>query len=144
MVKLPPEPPLPPDPPRLRMILAHLERQIAETDVVGMYLRLQRDAVHKELARAEQPPPQRPARPAKGSRFLPSFSPTRARTEYVLQQKPRVDGPEPALVHTAGCTAIEGTTHSIRADEARAALIDPTIEPCQDCRPESVLGMDVA
>ncbi|MEU2875035.1 hypothetical protein [Streptomyces sp. NPDC007070] len=52
MVELPLEPPLPPDPPRLRMILAYLERQIAETDVVGMYLRLQRDAVRKELASA--------------------------------------------------------------------------------------------
>ncbi|MER7226466.1 hypothetical protein [Streptomyces rubradiris] len=40
---------LPPDPPRLRAILAHLDRQVAENDTIGRYLRLQRDAVRRHL-----------------------------------------------------------------------------------------------
>ncbi|MFE4411015.1 DUF6233 domain-containing protein [Streptomyces sp. NPDC056821] len=31
-----------------------------------------------------------------------------------------------------------------RVDEARAALTDPTVEPCGFCRPETELGIDFA
>src|ERR1041384_1991749 len=36
---------LPPDAPRLRAILHHLDQQIADSETVARYLRLQRDAV---------------------------------------------------------------------------------------------------
>ncbi|SEE30908.1 hypothetical protein SAMN04490357_7619 [Streptomyces misionensis] len=49
-------PGLPPDPPCLRAILAHLKRQVAETETIGIYLRLQRDEVRKALARASSAP----------------------------------------------------------------------------------------
>jgi hypothetical protein len=39
---------------------------------------------------------------------------------------------------------IEGTPHRIRADEARAALTDPTVTPCSFCRPDTDLGIDLA
>ncbi|MFJ5898253.1 DUF6233 domain-containing protein [Streptomyces sp. NPDC093064] len=32
----------------------------------------------------------------------------------------------------------------IRVDEARAALTDPTVEPCGFCRPETELSIDFA
>ncbi|MEU9445956.1 DUF6233 domain-containing protein [Streptomyces sp. NPDC048304] len=137
---------LPPDPPRLRAILAYLDRQIAENDTVGRYLRLQHDAVRKALTRAERPapPPRRPSRAVKGGGSLPAFSPAQVRTGYVVQQKRTPTGPEPAFVHLADCSMIEGAPHPIRADEARAALTDPIIEPCAFCRPDTELGVDLA
>lgn len=137
---------LPPDPPRLRAVLAYLDRQIAENDTVGRYLRLQHDAVRKALTRAERPapPPSRPSRPVKGGGSLPAFPPAQVRTGYVVQRKRTTTGPEPALVHLADCSMIEGTPHPIRTDEARAALTDPAIEPCAFCRPDTELGMDLA
>ncbi|MFJ4525897.1 DUF6233 domain-containing protein [Streptomyces sp. NPDC088810] len=133
----------PPDPPRLRAMLAYLDRQIAENDTVGRYLRLQHEAVRKALTRAERPapPPRRPSRSVKG---LPAFRPALVRTGFVVQQKRTPTGPEPALVHLADCSMIEGTPHPVRAGEARAALTEPTIEPCAFCRPDTELGMDLA
>ncbi|MFD8741288.1 hypothetical protein ACFV06_41210, partial [Streptomyces sp. NPDC059618] len=61
---------LPPDPQRLRAILAHLDQQIAHTETIGTYLRLQRDAVQAALDRAEHPPARRPGRRAKGTTGL--------------------------------------------------------------------------
>jgi hypothetical protein len=49
-------PDLPPDPPRLRAILAHLDKQLAENETAGISLRLQRQAVLTALEHAEQPP----------------------------------------------------------------------------------------
>ncbi|MFH9677702.1 DUF6233 domain-containing protein [Streptomyces sp. NPDC017405] len=137
---------LPPDPPRLRAILAHLDRQVAENDTIGRYLRLQRDAVQKALARAEQPSSrrQRPARPVKGAGPLPAFAPAHIRTGFVVQQKRTPAGPEPALIHLADCSMIDGAPHWIRVDEARAALTDPTVAPCTFCRPDTDLGIDLA
>ncbi|MEU0599932.1 DUF6233 domain-containing protein [Streptomyces sp. NPDC006393] len=137
---------LPPDPSRLRAILAHLDRQIAENDTVGRYLRLQYDAVQKALARAEKPalPPRRPSRPVKGGGSLPAFAPAQGRTGYVVQRQRTPTGPDPALIHLADCSMIEGAPHRIRADEARAALTDPTIERCTFCRPDTELGVDLA
>ncbi|MFE5816180.1 DUF6233 domain-containing protein [Streptomyces sp. NPDC056479] len=139
---------LPPDARRLRAILAFIEDRIAENEAVGIYLRLQRDAVRAALAEAEAgaeaegrprpgPPPRR--RPA-----LPSFTPARDAGRpraFVVQQKRTPDGPEPAVIHTDDCTMIEGTAHPIRAHEARVALTDPNLEPCPFCRPDSELGI---
>ncbi|MGW8697685.1 DUF6233 domain-containing protein [Streptomyces eurythermus] len=137
---------LPPDPLRLRAILAHLERQVAENDTVGHYLRLQRDAVRQALARAEQPSPrhQRPARPVKGAGPLPALASTHVGTGFVVQQKRTPTGPEPALIHLSDCSMIEGAPHRIRADEARAALTDPSVTACIFCRPDTDLGIDLA
>ncbi|MYQ48745.1 hypothetical protein GTW40_27555 [Streptomyces sp. SID4985] len=45
---------LPEDVPRRRMILAHVERQIAENETINTYLSLQLAEVRQALARAEQ------------------------------------------------------------------------------------------
>jgi hypothetical protein len=133
---------LPPDPPRLRAILAHLEKQLAENDTVGIYLRLQRDAVQAALAHAEAPPPRKPRLP-KGGANLPPVAQISVRPQFVVQQKRTPQGPEPAIVHAGDCSMIEGTPHRITEHDARVALTDPTIEACGFCRPDSELGMDV-
>lgn len=138
---------LPPDPPRLRAILAHLDQQLADTETIGIYLRLQRQAVQAALARAEQPPPHQPRRPGrlpKGATGLPALPPAHVRPGYVVQQQRTPRGPEPAVIHVGDCTMIEGTPHPIRDHEARVALTDPNIRPCDFCRPDSELGVDVA
>lgn len=147
MSEPPPNPPLPSDPHRLRVILAHLEEKIADNETVATYLRLQRKAVLTALEHAERPPQQQ--RPGSKSRVKgggppPAFAPPMARSAYVVQQKRTPNGPEPAFIHLADCTMIEGTPHPIRADEARAALTDPTIAACAFCRPDTELGIDLA
>ncbi|MEU6068617.1 MULTISPECIES: DUF6233 domain-containing protein [Streptomyces] len=138
---------LPPDAPRLRAILAYLQEQIAQSDTVGTYLRLQRDAVREALARAEgrsAPGSPRPTAAARRPAALPSFAPHRVRrrsTGFVVQQKRTPGGPEPAVIHTDDCTMIEGTPHPIGDHEARVALTDPNIEPCAFCRPDTELGV---
>ena len=138
---------LPPDPRRLRAILAYLEARIAENETVGIYLRLQSEAVRAALARTEERPrsPQsRPTPPQRRQSAPPPFTPSRGAGHpraFVVQQKRTPNGPEPAVIHTDDCTMIEGTTHPIRAHEARVALTDPTIEPCAFCRPDSELGI---
>lgn len=133
---------LPPDPARLRAILAHLEQQLANNDTVGIYLRLQRDAVQVALARAEAPPPRRPRLP-KGGANLGPVAQISVRPQFVVQQKRTPRGPEPAIIHLGDCSMIEGTPHRITEHDARVALTDPTIEACAFCRPDSELGMDV-
>ncbi|UXY28168.1 DUF6233 domain-containing protein [Streptomyces sp. HUAS TT20] len=45
------------------------------------------------------------------------------------------------MIHTDDCTMIEGTPHPIGDHEARVALMDPNIEPCAFCRPDTELGV---
>ncbi|MDT7847229.1 DUF6233 domain-containing protein [Streptomyces justiciae] len=136
---------LPPDSARLRAILEHLDKQIADNETVATYLRLQRDAVQAALARAEPSParPRRSGRLAKGAAPLRSLGIAHAqpRPRFVVQQKRTPRGPEPSIIHVADCTMIEGTPHSITAHDARVALTDPTIEPCGFCRPDTELGI---
>lgn len=139
---------LPDDPPRLRVLLAYLDRQIAETDTVTTYLGLLRAEVQQALARAEGPAPrQRSMRRAKGaSGPLPStglFRPARA-GDYEVQIMRTPDDPSDIVVHVAGCERITGTPRRMRADETRALLVEPGIKPCATCRPETELGIDVA
>ncbi|GHE14280.1 DUF6233 domain-containing protein [Streptomyces alanosinicus] len=153
MSEPPLDPPLPRDSRRLRAILAHLDKQLADNAAVavhldeqladirtvGTYLRLQRDAVQAALGQAEAPPGPliRPSRPVKGAKGLPALAQAQVPVGFVVQQKPTPMGPEPTLIHMADCTMIEGTPHRIRPDEARADLTDPTITACNFCRPDT-------
>ncbi|MDN3021525.1 DUF6233 domain-containing protein [Streptomyces sp. S.PB5] len=131
---------LPPDPARLRVILEHLDKQIADNQIVGIYLRLQREAVQAALARAEAPPPRRPRLP-KGGAGLGPMARISPRPQFVVQQKRTPRGPEPAIIHLGDCTMIEGTPHSISEHDARVSLTDPNLEPCAFCRPDTELGI---
>lgn len=133
---------LPPDPARLRAILAYLDRQRADNETVGIYLRLQRDAVKAALSQAEAPPPRRPRLPKGGANLGPVVQIT-VRPAFVVQQKRTPRGPEPATIHLSDCTMIEGQPHRISEHDARVSLNDPNIEACAFCRPDSELGMDV-
>ncbi|WP_329217038.1 DUF6233 domain-containing protein [Streptomyces sp. NBC_01485] len=137
---------LPPDTPRLRAILRHLDQQITDNETVGLYLRLQRDAVSKALGRAEghatpqpaQTPRQRPA-------ALPAFAGSQRgpkATGFSVERQPRAIGPEPARIHTDDCRSA-GPTHPITAHDARAALLDPMVQACGFCRPDTELGMNL-
>ncbi|GAA0661883.1 hypothetical protein GCM10009535_46840 [Streptomyces thermocarboxydovorans] len=128
---------LPPDPPRLREILAYLDGQLANTETIAIFLRLQRDKV--KMAQ-----PERPRGNVKEGGRLTGFAQPSAKTGYVVQQKRTPHGSEPTFIHLADCSMIEGTPHRIRPDEARAALADRNIEPCQFCRPDTELGIDLA
>lgn len=134
---------LPPDPPRLRAILAHLDKQITDHEAVGIYLRLQREAVQAALAQAETPAQRRPGRPAKGAAPLRSMgiAQVQPRPQFVVQQKRTPRGPEPAIIHVGDCSMIEGTPHPIGEHDARVSLTDPNSEPCAFCRPDTELGM---
>ncbi|MCG7203985.1 DUF6233 domain-containing protein [Streptomyces arenae] len=136
---------LPPDPARLRVILAHLDKQLADHETIGTYLRLQHAAVQAALDQAEQPPPRRrSARPVKGGRSLPALAQARPETGYIVQQRRTARGPEPAVIHVDDCTMIEGAPHPITPHDARAALTDPNVTGCDFCRPDTELGIDVA
>ncbi|WP_153815682.1 DUF6233 domain-containing protein [Streptomyces sp. SUK 48] len=133
---------LPPDPPRLRAILGHLERQITESEAVGIYLRLQRDEVREALARASSVPSrERPAQRSGPQRRPPSSA------EYMMETKLRPDDSLPVVVHVGGCKIRQGrrAPSAISAKQARMVLTDPAIgaEPCPVCRPESRLGLGV-
>ncbi|MEW2623672.1 DUF6233 domain-containing protein [Streptomyces sp. NPDC048106] len=133
---------LPPDPPRLRAILTHLERQIAETETVGLYLRLQCEEVRKALARASSAPGrERPAQRPGPRRRAPA-------AEYLMESKSGPADPLPVVVHAGGCTLRQGrrTPSAITAQQARIVLTDTVIgaEPCPVCRPENKLGIDLA
>ena len=138
---------LPPDPARLRAILQYLDQQLSDHETVGIYLRLQRDAVRAALAHAEGSAParRRGGHLPKGAAPLRSMGIAHApvRPRFVVQQKRTPNGPEPSIIHLGDCSMIEGTPHTITEHDARVALTDPTIEPCGFCRPDTELGMDV-
>ncbi|MGW2705419.1 hypothetical protein [Streptomyces sp. NPDC001340] len=84
---------LPPDPPRLRQILAYLDEQLAKTEAIAIYLRLQRDKVKAALARAEGPAqqerPRQPERPMRKVKGGPGTAPgqTAGRHPQMPQQR---------------------------------------------------------
>ncbi|MFJ9351715.1 DUF6233 domain-containing protein [Streptomyces sp. NPDC101237] len=144
---------LPSDAPRLRAILAHLERQIAETDTVGTYLRLQRDAVQAALSRTGRPAGPHPAlaaprqspRQLQRSRPRPS-SPPVAPVGLVIEEQRKDGHPTGGMIHTASCMP-HMQLRPITPDVARQVLAkDATsfFTPCPLCRPDSELGIDVA
>lgn len=130
---------------RLRAILEHLDKQLADNETVGIYLRLQRDAVQAALARAEASAarPRRSGHLPKGAAPLRSLGVAHAhvRPRFVVQQKRTPAGPEPAIIHVSDCSMIEGTPHPIGEHDARVSLTDPVMEACQFCRPDTELGI---
>ncbi|MFD5841533.1 DUF6233 domain-containing protein [Streptomyces chartreusis] len=72
---------LPPDARRLRAILAYLDEQIAGHETVGIYLRLQREAVRAALTRVENrqiPEPPKSSERSKSSEPSESSRPSRS------------------------------------------------------------------
>ncbi|WP_329296250.1 DUF6233 domain-containing protein [Streptomyces sp. NBC_01455] len=135
---------LPPDPARLRAILAHLDRQLADADTIRTYLRLQREEVQRALHAAGRPPrPSRPqVRPALAPPPFPAErspnGPTRAGDGYMLEIKRHPKDPQPAVLHTDSCTKASRKTSPISAAQFRAAARDTEfIETCSFCRPEA-------
>jgi hypothetical protein len=136
---------LPPDAPRLREILAYLDRQLEDHDTVATYLQLQRDAVQAALADTgtapapSTPPPRSTPRPA----TAPPFAPTRSQrksTGFVVDHQPAAIGPEPARIHVDDCTSVVDP-QPISGQDARAALLDPSVTACAMCRPDDELGI---
>ncbi|MFK0173443.1 DUF6233 domain-containing protein [Streptomyces sp. NPDC090306] len=126
-------PPLPPDPARLRALLAYIDRQVAETDTIGTWLRLQRDAVQRALASADRP--QRQERP-------PARRTAPAGHSYLLESKRGPNDSLPPAVHRADCTMNSRPTSPLTEQDARMALTPGVgAEPCEFCRPETALGL---
>lgn len=127
----------PPDPARLRVILAHLDKQVADNETVGTYLRLQRDAVQRALASAERPSPVRRERREHLRR------PIARPGVYLLEPKVRLDHANPPLVHTSDCKLVTRNCGEIDARRARIALTQEAVgaEPCPVCRPDTALGI---
>lgn len=134
---------LPPDPARLRAIMEHLDRQVAENETVGIYLRLQRDAVRAALAETEEHRPARtePRQPAIAIP-PPAQSPRRRSKPFQLERMRTEDGPLPTAVHTADCHMAGELAHAVNALEARLAVTDAGLRVCEFCRPELELGFD--
>lgn len=132
---------LPSDPARLRAILAYLDQAVADNETVGIYLRIQRDTVHKALTQTEDPPPKHHGRLPKGGANLPALAPPTAQTGYVVQHRRSPQDPGPAVIHVDDCTTSEGTTSPISSHDARVALTDPSTQACASCRPDSALGI---
>lgn len=93
---------LPPDARRLRAILAYLDEQIAGHETVGIYLRLQREAVRAELTRVENrqvPEPPKPSESSKSSEppksSGPSESSRSSRSTRPLQSPRPSQSPRP-------------------------------------------------
>ncbi|MGW9025078.1 DUF6233 domain-containing protein [Streptomyces sp. NPDC055722] len=137
------------DPPRLRAILAYLERQLGDNETVGIYLRMQRDAVCQALAGTEQPAPEpaparkRPARNVQ-PRPLHTFT-ARAvgnggSTGFTVEQRTQAVGPERVLIHVDDCLHA-GATWPIDPHGARASLLEG-LEACPFCRPDGELEIE--
>ncbi|MFB6988239.1 DUF6233 domain-containing protein [Streptomyces sp. NPDC056178] len=62
----------------------------------------------------------------------------RARAEQSWKIQPKRSG-ETAMLHRGGCTLCASEFGFLNQDEAIIALVEPDIEPCQICAPESGL-----
>ncbi|MGY1502922.1 DUF6233 domain-containing protein [Streptomyces sp. QTS52] len=124
---------LPPDPPRLLAILAHLDQQLAQSETIATYLRLQRDAVHRALTAAE-PAPTPQQRPQ---------SPPRPKSAYISEQEIDKGHPLGCTIHVGGCAMVTRPVTGLSAGEARRALTKDVqfFHPCEFCRPDTALGI---
>ncbi|WP_393072309.1 DUF6233 domain-containing protein [Streptomyces sp. LN704] len=134
---------LPPDPARLRAILAHLDRQLADTDTIRTYLRLQRDEVQRALHAAGRP--SRPPRPQLRPALVPPpfpverspNGPTGSGNGYMLEMKRHPKDPQPAVLHVDSCTRASRKTSPISAAQFHVAVRDTEyIKTCSFCRPK--------
>ncbi|MEV6841715.1 DUF6233 domain-containing protein [Streptomyces sp. NPDC051133] len=128
-------------PPRLRAILAYLDRQLADTETLSTYLRLQAAAVRQALAAVESQAPG--ARRLAQAEQQPALeAPARGRRVATWWRSPcPPNHPLGAGVHVADCTVIQRDTRPISADEARTALGDGKFfRACEFCGPDSNLG----
>lgn len=146
-------PDLPPDPDRLRILLAWLTERREENETVGIWLRLQRDAVKRALDEAEggavvgkpapQPKPEPAPKPAApGSRPLHTFTQradSSSGSGFLLECRAQGVG-ERVIVHTDDCSS-SGDGRPIDAHDARAA-IGVGAEACAFCQPRMALDMD--
>ncbi|MEU8718444.1 DUF6233 domain-containing protein [Streptomyces sp. NPDC048663] len=143
---------LPPGAPRLRAILAHLDQQIADTDTIATYLRVQRDAVQAALSRTGRTPPPRPALAA--SRQSPrqlqrSQPPTdgapASPVGLVIEEQRKGGHPSGGMIHTTSCMP-RMRLRPITPDVARQVLAKDGafFTPCPLCGPDTELGIDVA
>lgn len=138
---------LPPDPVRLRVILAHLDKQMADHETIGIYLQLQRDAVQAAISRAELRAIPRPAISApKRPPGAPRESSDQPLTGYVVERNDRRDATKGAVIHTADCDRAPHDAPPTETEVARKALAnDPRFfTACEHCRPDTALGIDVA
>jgi hypothetical protein len=135
-------PDLPPDPDRLRALLAWLTEQAEANETVGIYLRLQADAVRKALAAAERQTPARQAEQQRQERPSLEAPPRRQTTGYKIEQRRTPDGPEEASVHLADCKLAGNLTHAVTAEQALLALTDVGLTACAICQPDTELGLE--
>jgi hypothetical protein len=128
---------LPPDAPRLHAILRYLDAALAEGDIVRTYLEVQRGRVLAALREAEAPdvgvPPQQPATDPRADGPETPFKIGRVRSP---------DGPVARAVHLGDCHLVEPLARGATAQEARLALVDGQLDPCEFCRPDAELGID--
>ncbi|MFG2963561.1 DUF6233 domain-containing protein [Streptomyces sp. NPDC048288] len=142
---------LPPDPARLRVILAHLDQQMTDHEIVGTYLRLQHDAVRAALARAERraiprPVISAPKRPPGDRRDPGADRRTHGRPPGSFIAERTAKASTAALIHTSNCAKGFTSGRPIEAGLARQVLVnDPRgFQACDTCRPDTELGIDVA
>ncbi|MFE7276907.1 DUF6233 domain-containing protein [Streptomyces sp. NPDC057623] len=116
------------------MILAYLDKQVADNETVGIYLRLQRDAVQRALATAKRPIPAHRERLGR---------PIARPGVYLREPKVSRDNPNPPLVHTSDCKMVTRNPGEVDAHRARLALTQEFVgaEPCPICRPDTALGL---
>jgi hypothetical protein len=134
---------LPPDAPRLRAILQYLDQQAADNEVVGIYLRLQRDAVRTALAKAEAQQPRqqtqpRPPRPPLTQ--LPTYAQGLLPARFKVVQRETDDGVVLVSLHQGDCDIDAGPTQWVDAHDAAVALSDG-MAGCVYCRPYELLGL---
>ncbi|MFF2383788.1 DUF6233 domain-containing protein [Streptomyces sp. NPDC058108] len=144
---------LPPDPPRLRAILAHLDRQLAETDTVRMYLQLQRQQVQRALDTAGRTPARGPRQqsgrapelPPAAPAMRPLSGPTGDGSGFMLEMKKHPTHPNPAILHVDSCTMASQKTFALGAGELQAALREgEDVAPCEFCRPQNKIDEAIA
>ncbi|MEE1797232.1 DUF6233 domain-containing protein [Streptomyces sp. JV176] len=119
--------------------MAHLDRQIAESDTIGTWLRLQREDVGRALAAADAPAASTPGRRRERTGPLPRVQPG----AYKLEPKIRPDHPRPPCVHVGDCAMTQRSASGISAAEARLALTQSAVgaEACEFCRLDTELGL---
>jgi hypothetical protein len=144
---------LPPDPARLRAILAHLDRQLADTDTLRTYLQLQRREVQRALDAAGRAPDRGPRQASRPAPELPPAAPatrplsgpTGDGSGFMLEMKRHPQHPNPAVLHVDNCTMASQKTTALSDGELRAALREAEdVAPCPFCRPESKIDDAIA